>query len=505
MRLPAALLAACSSAVLVPLVAAPALAASAPSDAPGYRPPVVAPVKDRFRPPTARWAAGNRGLDYDVAPATPVTASAAGAVTFAGPVAGSLHVVVLHADGLRTSYSFLRSVAVRRGDRVEQGQLLGKSGDGLHFGVRAGETYIDPALLLGGAPAPAHLVRDDDRVPGPVARERAALVRLLRGVGRLAGGGVGLGVEAALAAGDAVATLWRRPGACTPPEVSPLPRTQRHIAVLVGGLGSSSENAAVDDVDTSALGYAAGDVMRFSYRGGVVAEQPYKPADTGVDMAVPARRLRQLLQRVGEQNPGVPIDILAHSQGGVVARAALAYEFDGLDPELPELGALVTLASPHEGSDMGTVAEQVGGSHSGRLVEAGIAVGTRGGLDPRWESVQQLAVSSPFMRRLNRRPLPAGLPVTSIAARGDLVVTAGRTQLDGAQHVTVSVTGVLTDHGTLPGSAVARREIALGLAGMPPTCQGRLDSVADKVVPAALTFTEGAVGTALWAATERVG
>ena len=505
MRLPAALLAAAFSAVLVPLSAAPALAAGRPEGATTYKPPVAAPVSERFRAPSAPWASGNRGLDYEVAAGTPVAAAAAGEVTFAGAVAGSLHVVVLHADGLRTSYSFLRAVAVRRGDRVGQSQVLGESGEGLHFGVRAGDTYLDPALLLGGTPAPAHLVRDGDRAPGPVGQERTGLVRLLRGARRLAGSAADLGATVAQAAGDGVAALWRRPGACTPPEIHPLPRVRRHIAVLVGGLGSSSEKAAIDDVDTARLGYAAEDVMRFSYRGGVVRENPYRPADTGVDMAVAARRLRELLQDVANRNPGVPIDILAHSQGGVVARAALAYEFDGLDPDLPELGALVTLASPHEGSDLGTVAEWVGENASGELLEAGIAVGTGGGLDPRWTSVRQLAVSSPFMHRLARRPLPAGLAVTSIAARGDLVVTAGRTDFDGAQHVTVSVSGLLHDHGSLPGSAVAHREIALGLAGMPPTCQGRWDALADRTVPAALTFTEGAVGTALWGATEGVG
>jgi hypothetical protein len=45
----------------------------------------------------------------------------------------------------------------------------------------------------------------------------------------------------------------------------------------------------------------------------------------------------------------------------------------------------------------------------------------------------------------------------------------------------------------------------LALAGMPPTCQGRLDSLADEVVPSALTFTEATVGTGLWAVTESVG
>jgi hypothetical protein len=133
-------------------------------------------------------------------------------------------------------------------------------------GVRAGDTYLDPALLFAGTPAPAHLVRDIPRVPGPAAQERAGLVRLLRHTRRIAGAAAGLAVEAAQATNDAVAALWRRPGACTPRDVPPIRMTQRHIAVLVGGLGSSSEKAAIDDVDTAVLGYAPEDVMRFSYR-----------------------------------------------------------------------------------------------------------------------------------------------------------------------------------------------------------------------------------------------
>jgi len=58
-----------------------------------------------------------------------VRAAADGEVTFAGQVGGSHHVVVLHADGLRTSYSFLDTVAVHRGDHVVQGDVVGTSRD----------------------------------------------------------------------------------------------------------------------------------------------------------------------------------------------------------------------------------------------------------------------------------------------------------------------------------------------------------------------------------------
>ena len=80
-----------------------------------YTPPVDAPIVDHFRPPACTWCPGNRGIDYATAPGTPVAASAAGVVTFAGQVGGQLFVVIAHADGLRTTYAYLADVMVPRG------------------------------------------------------------------------------------------------------------------------------------------------------------------------------------------------------------------------------------------------------------------------------------------------------------------------------------------------------------------------------------------------------
>jgi len=66
--------------------------------------------------------------------------------------------LLLHDDGLRTSYSFLALVVVRRGDQVRQGQVLGATQERFHFGVRAGDAYLDPAQLFGGGPVEVHLV-----------------------------------------------------------------------------------------------------------------------------------------------------------------------------------------------------------------------------------------------------------------------------------------------------------------------------------------------------------
>ena len=109
-----------------------------------------------FVAPIAEYAAGHRGVDFAAAAGTAVRASNDGTVSFAGDVAGALHVVVAHEGGIRTSYSFLASADVRAGQHVSRGQVIGRAGgtgDGhgagvLHFGVRIGDRYVDPMLLF---------------------------------------------------------------------------------------------------------------------------------------------------------------------------------------------------------------------------------------------------------------------------------------------------------------------------------------------------------------------
>ena len=131
-----------------------------------YQPPVAAPIVDPFRAPLAPWASGNRGIEYATEPGTRVGAAAGGDVVFAGLVGGSLHVVVRHPDGVRTSYSFLRTVLVHRGDSVTRGEPVGTAGARFHFGARIGDDYVDPVRLFGGTgPSRVHLVPDRDETP----------------------------------------------------------------------------------------------------------------------------------------------------------------------------------------------------------------------------------------------------------------------------------------------------------------------------------------------------
>src|ERR671912_308356 len=76
----------------------------------------------------------------------------------AGPVAGTLHVTLLHSGGVRASYSFLDRVGVGLGERVRQGGQVGTAGDMLHFGARAGDAYFDPAALFAGGAVEVELL-----------------------------------------------------------------------------------------------------------------------------------------------------------------------------------------------------------------------------------------------------------------------------------------------------------------------------------------------------------
>ncbi len=132
-------------------------------------------IIDHFRPPLTPYGPGNRGVDEQVAPATPVVASADGEVLFAGEVAGQWHVTLRHGDGLRTTYSYLAVVAVKVGQHVTQGTVLGLSATLVHFGVRdPSGAYLDPEALWAGRLG-AHLVPgpdDGDSSPQAATDER---------------------------------------------------------------------------------------------------------------------------------------------------------------------------------------------------------------------------------------------------------------------------------------------------------------------------------------------
>jgi murein DD-endopeptidase MepM/ murein hydrolase activator NlpD len=140
--------------------------AAAPAAAETWTWPVRGHVVAAFADAGGPYAAGqHRGIDVAAPKGAPVVAAAGGTVRSAGVVGSSgLTVSVRTADGrFDTSYLHLATAAVRAGQAVATGGLIGTAGTSgrpstatphLHFGVRDAGTrrYRDPLDLLPSSP-----------------------------------------------------------------------------------------------------------------------------------------------------------------------------------------------------------------------------------------------------------------------------------------------------------------------------------------------------------------
>ena len=127
----------------------------------GYRSPVpFAHITSRFNPhrmhPVLHIVKPHNGVDYAASVGTPVYAVAPGSIKFAadsGPCGNMVQ--IQHSNGLITAYCHLsRFGKVHVGQHVEGRQLIGYAGQTgratgphLHFAVKKGDKFIDPATL----------------------------------------------------------------------------------------------------------------------------------------------------------------------------------------------------------------------------------------------------------------------------------------------------------------------------------------------------------------------
>ncbi len=124
-----------------------------------FRAPVNAPVSDVFgteRVFNGKVQSYHQGLDYGVPSGTPVSALNSGTVLLARSLYFEGNCVVIdHGKGLLTLYLHLSEFAVKQGESVKRGQVIGLSGGTgratgphLHVAVRWQGIYLDPATLL---------------------------------------------------------------------------------------------------------------------------------------------------------------------------------------------------------------------------------------------------------------------------------------------------------------------------------------------------------------------
>lgn len=122
----------------------------------------------------------HKGVDFGVGFGTPILAAAGGRVSFAGWHGGHGNYVMLdHGKGLQTAYGHMSKIAVRPGQTVGQGQLIGyvgstglSTGPHLHYEVYLNRQAVDPRG--------AKFVSGPQLAGGELSRFRAELDRMRR-------------------------------------------------------------------------------------------------------------------------------------------------------------------------------------------------------------------------------------------------------------------------------------------------------------------------------------
>jgi murein DD-endopeptidase MepM/ murein hydrolase activator NlpD len=100
------------------------------------------------------------GLDIGAPTGSPVSAPTGGVVILAEDLYLTGNTVIIdHGLGVNSTYAHLTTMAVKVGERVERGRLIGTvgatgraNGPHLHWGLNVGQVRIDPALLMGPMP-----------------------------------------------------------------------------------------------------------------------------------------------------------------------------------------------------------------------------------------------------------------------------------------------------------------------------------------------------------------
>jgi murein DD-endopeptidase MepM/ murein hydrolase activator NlpD len=132
-----------------------------------FEPRITSRFSTSRKHPILGYARAHNGVDYYAPMGAPVNSVAPGVVTLAGWTNGGGRTVkVRHPNGYDTEYLHLSAIAVRAGQRISQGDLVGRvgktglaTGVHLHYGLKKNGRYVNPVIehrnMPPGEPVPA--------------------------------------------------------------------------------------------------------------------------------------------------------------------------------------------------------------------------------------------------------------------------------------------------------------------------------------------------------------
>jgi murein DD-endopeptidase MepM/ murein hydrolase activator NlpD len=119
-----------------------------------FEPTVSSRFASSRRHPILGYARAHNGVDYRAPSGAPVVSVAPGTVIVAGWTGGGGRTVrVRHHNGYESEYLHLSAIAVRAGDHISQGEVIGRvgatglaTGPHLHYGLRKNGSYVNPVI-----------------------------------------------------------------------------------------------------------------------------------------------------------------------------------------------------------------------------------------------------------------------------------------------------------------------------------------------------------------------
>ncbi len=174
----------------------------------------------------------------------------------------------------------------------------------------------------------------------------------------------------------------------------------------------------------------------------------FQPTGGGIgDLRVQAKRLGEVATQAMSRHDASSVDVVGYSAGGVVARLYVRDEGGA-----SVVRRVLTLGSPHHGTDVAQLATDAVGSCP--------------------KACEELATDSDLIRRLNAGDeTPSGPRWVTLRSSSDQTVTpTGSASLEGAVDVLVQdvCSGRSTSHGELPGDPVVLATLRSALGrGLP--------------------------------------